>query len=204
MITGIETALARALAAFILLSATALASASERKPDSRWGIEQLMEALRQVKSAHAKFVERKHLALLKAPLDSSGTLVYRAPDHLEKHTLRPSPESLILDGDRVTLEKLEGGPQRILQLEQYPVLRAFVESMRSTLAGDLATLRRYYDVDLAGTEARWRLTLRPRDPGMRDVVTEIRIEGRSRSITAVTVLETGGDRSTMTLSESAS
>jgi hypothetical protein len=40
-----------------------------------WGVEQLMQALGQVKSSRAQFVERKHLAILTAPLESSGTLV---------------------------------------------------------------------------------------------------------------------------------
>ena len=45
-----------------------------------------MQNLAQVKSAKGKFVERKYLAMLNAPLDSSGTLVYTAPGRLEKFT----------------------------------------------------------------------------------------------------------------------
>src|SRR5688500_9130786 len=54
-----------------------------------WGIEQLMQDLARVKTAKGTFVERKHLAILTAPLESSGTLTYTAPDRLEKHTLVP-------------------------------------------------------------------------------------------------------------------
>src|SRR5690349_19177910 len=56
---------------------------------AQWGLAELMDRLRSVSSADADFVERKYLVSLDRPLDASGTLVYRAPSHLEKRTLRP-------------------------------------------------------------------------------------------------------------------
>jgi outer membrane lipoprotein-sorting protein len=200
MTTGIERAAVLLLA---LLFAVPGATAAAEQTRPAWGIEQLMESLRQVKSAKAKFVERKHLAVLSAPLELYGTLIYKAPSHLEKHTLRPRPESLILEGDRLTIEKTEGGPRRSFVLQEYPVLWAFVESIRSTLAGDVETLNRFYRVELSGKESRWRLMLKPREPKMRDVVTEIRIDGSGNWITAISVFEAGGDRSTMTITRDA-
>jgi outer membrane lipoprotein-sorting protein len=188
MITGAE----RIAAAALLVLACGAAHAA-------WGVEELMRSLREVKTAKAQFVERKDLAALTAPLRSSGTLVYVAPAHLEKHTLKPSPESLVLEGDRLTIAKIEGGPSRVLNLPDYPVLWAFVESIRSTLAGDLGTLNRFYRVELSGKESQWRLALRPAEAKMRDVVSEIRIEGRGTWIASISVLEAGGDRSTMTM-----
>src|SRR5688500_13261361 len=58
-------------------------------PASNWGIGELMQSLAQVKSAKGRFVERKYLAILNAPLELSGTLSYSAPGRLEKHTLAP-------------------------------------------------------------------------------------------------------------------
>jgi outer membrane lipoprotein carrier protein LolA len=198
MTTGIERAAAGLLAALLAL-ASAPALAAGPGGEGAWDVEELMRSLARVKSARARFAERRDLAALTAPLRSSGTLVYVAPAHLEKHTLRPSPESLILDGDRLTLEKLEGGPKRVLNLPDYPVLWAFVESIRSTLAGDLGTLNRFYRVELSGKESQWRLALTPIEPKMRDVVSEIRIEGRGDWIGTISVLEAGGDRSVMTM-----
>jgi hypothetical protein len=87
----------------------------------------------------------------------------------------------------------------MLNLQDYPLIRAFVESIRSTLAGDLPTLTRYYEVELAGSERKWRLTLKPGEPGMQEVVREIRISGGSGSISAIETIETNGDRSVMTI-----
>ena len=69
-----------------------------------WGIEQLMQNLRQVKSAKGKFVVRKYLAMLNASLDASGTLVYTAPGRLEKVTLLPKLETLVLEQNKLSIE----------------------------------------------------------------------------------------------------
>jgi hypothetical protein len=164
-----------------------------------WGVEELMRSLAQVKSAKARFVERKELAILTAPLETSGILVYTAPNRLEKHTLRPEPETLILDQDRLTIESKAAGKRRTLALPDYPVVWAFVESIRSTLAGDLQTLGRFYRVTLEGDERAWRLLLRPIEPKMQSVVSEIRIGGSGNWIGTIEILETGGDRSVMTI-----
>ena len=186
---------ARTLLSLILLLAAADAAA--------WGIEQLMQELARVKSAKARFVERKHLAILTAPLESSGTLTYIAPDRLEKHTLSPRTESLLLERDRLTLESGEPKRRHTIRLEDYPVVGIFVESIRSTLAGDLALLNRLYEVALEGDEHKWRLVLKPSDPKMQEMVREIRIGGSRNWIGSIEFLEPGGDRSVMTITRDA-
>lgn len=163
------------------------------------GVEELMRSLAQVPSRSASFVERKHVAILNAPLESSGKLVYTAPGRLEKHTVAPRAESLVLDGDRLTLEDKGRGEKRTLALPEYPVIQAFVEGVRSTLAGDLATLNRFYQVALEGNQRRWRLLLKPREQRMQDFVREIRISGSLDRIRTIEIVETEGDRSVMTI-----
>ena len=164
-----------------------------------WGVEQLMQALGEVKSSQARFMERKHIAILSAPLETSGVLLYVAPDRLEKHTQTPRRESLLLARDQLTIESPERGQRRTVALQDYPVIQAFVESIRSTLAGDLATLSRFYEVKLDGGERRWRLQLKPRDPQMAEVVSEVRLSGSRVQVEAIEVIETNGDRSVMTI-----
>jgi hypothetical protein len=163
------------------------------------GVEELMRSLAQVGSRTARFVERKHVAILNTPLESSGTLIYTAPARLEKHTVAPRAESLVLDGDRLTLEDKGRDQKRTIALAEHPVIQAFVEGVRSTLAGDLATLNRFYQVALDGNERRWRLTLRPREQRMQDFVSEIRISGSLDRIRTIEIVETEGDRSVMTV-----
>jgi len=200
MISGDRSRSRRARLALLLLAtwiSSALA-ADGASPDG-WNLERLMQELGQVKTARGRFVERKHLSILKTPMEFSGTLLYVAPDRLEKRTLSPRPESLVLERDVLTMEDGDRKRRRTLVLHDYPVVSVFVESIRSTLAGDLPTLARFYDVDLAGSEQQWRLTLRPVDPKMRDVVSEIRIGGEGNWVSRVEVVEPGGNRSVMTV-----
>ncbi|MGH8622736.1 MAG: LolA family protein [Burkholderiales bacterium] len=176
-----------------------LGISAEPGTSAAWGVERLMRDLAQVKAARAAFVERKYLAILTAPLESSGTLVYIAPDRLEKRTVAPRPESLVLEREELTIENRELNQRRTLALRDYPLVRAYVESIRSTLAGDLQTLTRFYRVALDGGERRWRLTLKPSEPGMQEVVSEIRISGERSWINAIEIIETSGDRSVMTI-----
>ena len=185
-----------------LLIALALSHATPAQSEVRWGLPELMQELRAVKSAHGRFVERKYLAALSAPLELSGTLAYTAPGRLEKRTLQPRAERLLLEGNTLTLEDQKR--RRSYALEQNPPVWAFVESIRSTLAGDLETLNRFYDVRLEGERSAWRLTLRPSEPSMQSMVSEIRIGGRGAWLEAIEVLDAGGDRSVMTITRDAS
>jgi hypothetical protein len=202
MISGGSPGARRRRAVLALLAAGFCPSAAvgaEADVPEGWDIKRLMRELAQVKSAKARFVERKHLAILNAPLEASGTLLYTAPGKLEKYTLTPRQESLVLEGDRLTLENTALNRRRIFALQDQPVIWAFVESIRSTLAGDLATLSRFYQVSLEGGESQWRLTLNPVEPGMQNVVSEIRIGGSRNWIGTIEIIETQGDRSVMTI-----
>jgi hypothetical protein len=179
----------------VVLSVAAWAPA----PAAELGLEQLMQNLGRVQSSEGRFTESKHLSILEAPLESSGTLVYRAPGRLEKHTLTPEPETLILDNGQLVLESVKRGWRKSFSLREYPVIWAFVESIRSTLAGDLPMLQRFYTVELEGGVSGWQLRLRPREPEMQAVVDEVRISGSGTWINQIETLETGGNRAVMNI-----
>ena len=174
--------------------------AAEPESDT-WNINALMHGLAQVKHSKATFVEHKYLSILKTPLKYSGTLTYSAPGHLEKLTLLPKPESLVLDQDILVVQRGEPVQKRTLSLQDYPAIWAFVESFRSTLAGDIATLDRFYKVSMEGQPNQWLLILRPIDPKMKNLVSEIRITGSLAQIGTIEIREPGGDYSVMNISK---
>lgn len=178
-----------------------LAAALPARAAGDWDIARLMETLARTKASEAKFVERKYIALLDAPLESSGELSYVAPDRLEKRTLTPKPESMLLDGDTLTLER--GGRKRSLPLSAYPEIGALVDSIRGTLAGDHQALARSYALALEGDAAHWTLTLTPSEPRMAQYVQKIRIGGSRGEVTMVEVFQADGDRSLMNIERSA-
>jgi Outer membrane lipoprotein carrier protein LolA-like len=161
-----------------------------------------MGTLSAVRESRGSFREEKSLAALATPLVSEGTLHYVAPAHLEKRTSGPTREDLVVDGDELTIRKPSENLNRTLRLEQQPQIRALVESIRSTLAGDLSTLRRYYSVGLDGSTERWRLTLVPLDSRTREFLKVVRIDGIGRDIVGVDTVEANGDTSHMTIQPS--
>ena len=200
MISGVDRA--AGFAAAMLLAWIVSLSPGVFAAETSFTVEQLMHTLSQVKSAKATFVERKHLRVLTAPLESSGTLVYTAPGYLEKHTLAPKPESVVLDRDTLTFEDKTRNRRRIVRLQDYPALWVLIEGLRSTLAGDLQNLNRLYRVALEGGESNWRLTLEPREPDLQSIVARVRLAGSRASVRSIEVEEAQGDRSVMVLTES--
>ena len=137
------------------------------------------------------------MAMLERPLESSGELRYEAPDHLEKRTLRPRPETLSLEHGVLTARR--GHHSHVLALHDYPQVVPFVESIRATLAGDRAALERYFRVQFSGDLEHWTLALVPSDPTLARTVTDIRITGERAVIRTVEIRQTDGDRSLLTL-----
>jgi hypothetical protein len=160
-------------------------------------LDRLMSALAQRKHGHVTFVEKKYIALLDRPLESSGELLYDAPDRLEKKTLEPKPESLVLEGGSVAAQR--GRHHYVLDLKQYPQVVPFIESIRATLAGDRASLEQVFKVDFTGSFDQWTLGLVPRDPKLARTVKEIHIEGGKDLIHSVEIREADGDRSLLTI-----
>ena len=160
-----------------------------------WDIDQLMRSLSKTQSSHARFVETKSIAMLDQPVESSGELFYSAPDRLEKRTLKPRRESMLVDGSALLIER--GRKKHRLQLQDYPELAAFIDSIRGTLAGDRAALERNYKLSLEGSAALWTLQLLPTNKKMQAVVKHIRIAGVREGVSSVEVTQTDGDSSVM-------
>jgi outer membrane lipoprotein-sorting protein len=165
-----------------------------------WDLQQLMESLARNKSGRATFVETKHIAMLSAPLVSSGELLYTAPDKLEKRTLKPKPETMAIDGDMLSITR---GRQKFeLQLQAQPELAAFIDSIRGTLAGDRSALERSYRLSLEGTADNWVLQLVPTDNRMKAVVQRIRISGVQGDVKRIEIEQADGDSSLMAIEKS--
>ena len=186
----------------ILLLALAVLAAAPAFADppapTGWGLPQLLAGMRGVNSTTAHFSERKFDRLLKQPLLASGTLIYVAPDQLQKETLDPVPSRLTLSGDNLTVVTPDG-KTRVISLSEYPAFGALIESARATLAGDGPKLARYYTPTLSGTAQAWSLLLVPRDDRLRAILTSIRIQGAANAILAIETQEHDGDRTEMTI-----
>lgn len=173
------------------------APAQAQAPSQAWSVEQLMQLLAQTRASRARFEEKKYLSALDEPLESSGELIYQAPDRLEKRTTAPHAESLVLDKDMLVFERQ--GRKRSIPVQAYPEVGAFVESIRATLAGDQQALARYYKMVLKGHSGRWTLSLQPLQAKAAALVSQVSVTGQRERIDAIEILQRNGDRSVMSI-----
>ena len=160
-----------------------------------WDVEQLMQMLAQTRSGHVRFVETKTIAMLDKPVESSGELFYKAPDHLEKRTLKPKPETMVLDQGLLQVER--GRQKHSLRMQDYPELAAFIDSIRGTLAGDRQALERNFRLSLDGSRQNWNLRLVPANDKMLAVVKRIDIAGEKEIVKRIEISQADGDSSLM-------
>jgi len=171
-------------------------SAAESPTDPA-AFEQLLQRLAARRHGHVAFTEVQQLSILDAPLHSSGELLYDAPDRLEKRTLEPRAEDLLLENGTLTMER--GHRRRSVALRDLPQAAPFIESLRATLAGDRAALERYFTVHFSGNLDRWTLELTPADALLRRSVRRILIAGEDDRVRSVVIEQSDGDRSTLTI-----
>ena len=156
----------------------------------------LMAGLAAVPERRATFQETRRFAVLDQPLISTGHLLYRRPGYLSKTTDWPQPESLVVDGGRLTLT-LGNEPPRVLDLGSQPELRTLVDAVRGPLAGDLAALRRAFTVTAVGDAGGWTLDLVPLDARAARLLQRAQVSGQKTVITTVRLMQANGDEQQM-------
>jgi outer membrane lipoprotein-sorting protein len=158
-----------------------------------YDIDQLMGDLATHKGGRARFVETRHMALLDKPVQSSGEMLFTPPDRLEKRTLSPKAETVVLDKDTLSLER--DRRKFTIQLSSRPEAQAFVESIRSTLAGNRKVLEKNYTLELAGDSRQWVLTLVPTQASMTALLKRITLSGSGNQLRHIEYQQADGDRS---------
>jgi Outer membrane lipoprotein carrier protein LolA-like len=180
-----------ALGLLLLLSSIATANAAGDPFDA------LLAALAQQPHGAVKFSEETHSQLLTRPVHSEGVLRFDAPDRLEKQTLTPVAEDLIVEGDVVTI--IRGHHRSSIRLSQYPKLSPLLEGIRATLGGNRAALEQRFEVTFVPVGSEWELRLAPLG-GARDAgFTRIVLRGHDDALQSVALEQANGDRTTMAL-----
>lgn len=184
-------------AAPLATAAATPAAAAAAAGTAQWTLDRLMSTLAHNKSGRASFTETKYLAIADKPIESTGELAFVAPDHLEKVTVSPKPERLVVDGDKLTVDRNQR--KYTVSLAHYPELAAFIESIRATLAGNRYVLEQLYKVSIGGHGDDWTLTLTPLDSRMLKTVQTIKLDGTRDVLRTVVIEQADGDHSVMQL-----
>ncbi len=199
--------ISRLLALFILMLAGNPAGAADQislshggQAGNGWTVEQVVASLKEEREASVHFEEATYSSLLTEPLIVRGVLRFRPPSRLEKEVLEPYRERYVIEGDQVTFESERKRVKKTISLEDYPVLRSFVEAFRASFTGDAVQLKQIYETQLDGNRRKWALLLRPHDPAGKAIVDSILFSGSEGRLATITVRAPDGDRSVLTLS----
>ena len=159
-----------------------------------------MADLARVEQRHARFVEERTIGILDEPLVTEGTLAYQAPDELIRQDLLPDPALYAIEGDRLRI--VIDDEERVLALDQEPLLNAMVTPFLAILAGDEATLKSLFELAYTEEGDAWTVTLTPKpSTTSRPFLDRIEIRGTDVSVLRMDVFEHGGDVSRMHLKE---
>lgn len=185
----------------ILIACLLASPASAQLPPKNWGLPQLMAGLASVKSASARFTEVKTMAVLNAPLVTSGTLDYTAPDRMRKITVSPTPERFVLAGGQITIQGGQDNQTHVFSTRESPLIGGLTDGILDALAGNLPALSSIYRVGFSGGPAAWQLVLQPRDAAMTRFISWMCIRGSENRISDIATESANGDHSDMSVTE---
>ena len=171
-----------------------------------WTVKRLMWELSQVSYARLNFVETRQSMFLATDMVIEGNIEYRAPDHIEKVTVSPMSEKILVDGDTMLVEKTTYSKDHYAvvktkhySIESHPVLKATVGSIRYILAGNSEMLGEYYEMSISGQCENWTLELIPRTVEIADYLQKIILSGNESSILRYVTIQADGDETVMAL-----
>jgi outer membrane lipoprotein-sorting protein len=156
-------------------------------------IDALLAGLSKAPGLYAHFREEKHITLLQAPLVSEGSLYFTPPARFARHTERPIPSTMIIDGNQLQFGNGDG--QESMNLGTNPVARLFADSFVMLLSGNRAGLERIFKMQLTPSKqgGAWKLVLTPRVAPMDKMIKELELRGRGLNLNELDVREASGD-----------
>ena len=151
-------------------------------------LQQLSDQLAKPSVIHGNFTQEKHLRALPQPLVSKGTFVL-AKDHGLLWLLKtPLQQDYRITSQGIARRDANGWqllPNKSAGAEQNRLFLA-------VLQGDSSGLQRDFDLQLQGEAQQWKLTLTPRSLLLKQVFTQINIDGGAL-VRTIELLETQGD-----------
>ncbi len=176
-----------------------VALVSSRGAAQSASLDGLFRRMAGIEALECHFREEKRIALLSAPIVTEGTIHYVRPGRMARRATSPSTQVLLIDGS--SLRMWDGSHEETIDLASQPVVRSFVDSILSLLAGDRAALERNYTLSLAPSGSELVLTLTPRAAPLDRFLRSIRFTMTpTYDLVRMEMLEVSGDTTVTTFS----
>ena len=157
----------------------------------------VMRMLASITESHVEYREIKSLTILDSTIEHTGMLSYYAPATVVREVRQPISETFAVDGDTLIIRRAD--TEKVIQMDTNPIIRAFVESFRATLSGNVELLNEHYHIEFSGTAIEWKLQLSPRSRKLKRFIRSIELEGQQTLIGRIEITESNGDWSRMEL-----
>ena len=155
-------------------------------------------SLKDAKVVRGRFVQRRYLADLAQPLESSGRFLFARDAGIEWHTEQPFDSQFLLTEAGIT-QRDEGGVSLRINAADQPALAVVSRVFFALFALDLDALS--HDFELFGEpcgNAGWVIGLKPRANALGSVFRHALVSGAA-SVARVVLEDGNGDRSEIEL-----
>jgi hypothetical protein len=159
----------------------------------------LLARLARPAPADTAYAEVRFVGMLKQPLVLHGELHYGGADKLGKRVDAPYRETTTIADGNVEVQRADQPVQRFA-LDRAPELQTLLAAFGALLAGDAATLTKYYRIEAvqAGPDFSLKLTARaPRAGKLNHVV--VSVDGSGDEPRCFSLYQPDGDASVMLL-----
>ncbi|MEO7232977.1 MAG: outer membrane lipoprotein carrier protein LolA [Polaromonas sp.] len=188
---GFASCYGKFLSLILLVGFSSLANAFD--------LQQLSDQLAKPEVIHGSFIQEKHLRALPQPLTSKGTFVLAKNHGLLWLLKTPLPQDYRISTKGIARREGDGW-------QMLPNKSAGAEQNRLFLAvlqGDSSGLQRDFDLHLQGDAQQWKLTLTPRSVLLKQVFTQINIDG-GELVQRIELMETQGDSTLLHMQDTTS
>ncbi|AZF24639.1 Putative transmembrane protein [Pseudomonas sp. R2-60-08W] len=187
----------RALRFFASKLALTVAAALLSFSAHAFDLQQLSDQLAKPRVIHGNFIQEKHLRALPQPLVSKGTFVLAKDYGLLWLLKTPLQQDYRISAQGIARRDANGWqllPNKSAGAEQNRLFLA-------VLQGDSSGLQRDFELQLQGQAQQWKLTLIPRSLLLKQVFTQINIDG-GELVNTIELLETQGDSTLLRMQDS--
>lgn len=153
--------------------------------------EALTAHLRQTALVHGTFTQTRHLAALRRPLSSNGSLVVDRERGVIWQVKKPIAMTFVM-GPAGIAEFDANGQRKRTASKDTPMVSQMGRIVKSLLKGEWNAVEEYFTIRSAGSPERWDIILDPK-PTTAAYLRQVRVQGAA-FLERIQVVEAGGDR----------
>lgn len=197
----------KGLLTFALLTVLILAAASWVAADDSEALDKVLQRLESnvasIKTLSTSFTQKKQLAAFSHEIEMSGMVYIKKPSTLAWHVTEPIKYSVLITDSFIRQWDEDTDQVQQMSFKSNPMLSTALEQITVWFDGKYASLKKDYDIKLV-SEAPVVLRFTPRTGNMSaKVIAEISVglAPDERYLEWIKIVETGGDTTTITFSQ---